>query len=81
MIFSLKYYSFISDKFTSLQKRYTIDKVLVQNPKKAKNSEEYMCAFDLIYFSEEVLEEDDNLYEAESLRMVYELMKEIIKEV
>lgn len=34
-----------------------------------------MCAFDLIYFSEEVLEEDDNLYEAESLRMVYELMK------
>jgi len=70
MIFSLKYYSFISDKFTSLQKRYTIDKVLVKNPKKAKNSEEYMCAFDL-FFGRSFRRR----WEAESLRMVYELMK------
>lgn len=71
----------MSDKYTSLQKRYSIEKVLIQNPNKAKKTEEFISAFDMIYFSEEVSDGDDSLYEAESIRIAYELMKQLIGEV
>ena len=71
----------MSDKYTSLQKRYSIEKVLIQNPNKAKKSEEFISAFDMIYFSEETSDGDDNLYEAESIRVAYELMKQLLGEV
>ena len=67
--------------YTSLQKRYSIEKVLIQNPDKAKKSEEFISAFDLIYFSEEASDGDDSLYEAESIRVAYELMKQLLGEV
>lgn len=77
----ITYYIRYASKKNSMKKRYSIGKIINFTNSKDKLSEEIVACFDIVNLNEENSEEDDVFYEIETIKLAYDLIKEVLKEV